>query len=320
MGITNHYTILCEPPNKTYIDAFSPRIDGDYVFWFDDSEREHGSKAQELNIDEKGVWRFFNPNRSEKITFIPVMEAKNILPFTWPELIDMCCTVSGCESLFRPFLCRGDLNKVKAFIVGYNPATPIVHNEIDIGVYAYMMLHYEQFENFIREYRKGCLTKTGRKKRELSPTRQGITWCQEWLRPLISGTVLEMNVNAYPTPKSNLLKVEKEEVVEKGHKIFGFLLKRFRPEIVVMHGNETFEQFIRYSKEWNIEVRPCIPSAIEEIQRVGSIAIVYYEDGTEGKVFLCRHFCRINMYKSQFNDFRETVEKENGKIGRLLNT
>jgi len=43
------------------------------------------------------------------------------------------------------------------------------------------MLHYEQFENFLREYRKGCLTKTGRKKRELSPTRQGITWCQKWI-------------------------------------------------------------------------------------------------------------------------------------------
>ena len=65
------YTIKAIPENTTYILAIDPVHDGVFVFWFDDSGRERGARADDLEITNDGKWKFTNSDKGEKIVFTP---------------------------------------------------------------------------------------------------------------------------------------------------------------------------------------------------------------------------------------------------------
>lgn len=223
-------------------------------------------------------------------------------------LLTLCVSPSPGKAFFRPFLCNGDFSKVKAFIVGYNPATPLFPNEdLTLSEYVAKLQNYDVFIKYLQEYR----FRESAGKTRLSRTRPSIIWCREWMEQITGGSVLETNVNAYPTPKAKLLKKEPYEIIEKGRAIFVHNLKHFAPKLLVIHGLETLKEFIGVVfRNGMIKGLPMLPKEISEIQKSGVTFTLNYDNGDIGKVFAGRHLWQRNMYKGEFDQFKSMIENQ----------
>ena len=294
-----HYKIKAVPDDPSYIDAFSPRFDGRNVFWFDDSGRERAAKAENLRVERDGSWNFWNPKQSESITFMPVEYP--ILPPFWEStaaLKQVCVSpIDDGRAYFRPFLCRGNPDNARTFLVGINPATPIYPHDISLDDYAKLLGNYELFLAYYRD-RRGRQGKTG-----ISPTRRGIDSLGKWLENLTSAPVLETNIIAYPTRKASDLKREPDYILQKGSQIFKSLLLGIRPALIVLHGAETIEGFIQVLAETGLAKDALsVNEKKEEFAKKAPLISFCYEDGSLAKVFACRH---LRFYGNEGNSYAE---------------
>lgn len=306
--IANHYKILSSPPNETYIDAFLPRIRGNYIYWFDDNERERAARCDDFSFAEDGAAHFYNPDKAEQSTFIPAdSEQAN----TTRSLLKLCPPPAPGKAFFRPYLCKGELSRVKAFIVGYNPATPIFpSDQLTLSKYVLLLQDYEALMDFLEDYRAAESQGAGRKTR-LSKTRPNIIWCRRWMERCIGGAVMETNINAYPTPKAVLLRNEPEGIIEKGRAVFIHTLLQYTPELLVVHGMETLKEFATLVHRSGLTAtKPVIPKSIAQVlqmQNAGPVITMDYGNNKTGKVFACRHLWQRNMYLPEFDLFRKMV-------------
>ena len=130
----------------------------------------------------------------------------------------------------RPFICNGKpIKNESVFIIGYNAATKLKRDFLEdwsdrLGFdYSNWLLYYKQER------------KNNGKKNTLSNTRQRLEWITSDLHPLHS-----VETNIYNLPTSNVKKLTKEF---KNSEIIEFLIKEFKPRIIVLHGLDTLKTF-----------------------------------------------------------------------------
>lgn len=133
----------------------------------------------------------------------------------------------------RPYVCKGRPSDCKVFIVGCNPATDLRN---PFSKYILDDSGKFDFKTFMDDYtaeRRGRTTKTGRPKRELSPTRKNM----EEIRKAAAPTeILETNVYSLPSPS-------RADLQQRNTDIFEFLVSKIRPERFVLHGNDATDAF-----------------------------------------------------------------------------
>jgi len=297
-----HYKVKSIPYNGSYIDAFHPRFENGYVFWFDDSGRERAAKADNLKNGADGSLKFSNADRGEEIIFKPVRY--DILPPFWNgthELEKVCAPIHDGKAYFRPFLCRGNILEAKTFLVGINPATPIFPEDVGLRTYVEMLLSHEKFYSFYVSLRKK------RGKRGISHTREGIGSFGRWLEEKTGCPVLETNMIAYPTRNEDSLKLEPEYIWETGKQIFRSLLFGIRPKLIVLHG-DIVGHFLNILRQDGITPEILTTAKrITEMEKFMPVLSFTYPDGVRADVAACRHLSRYKMYKAEHESFKQRL-------------
>lgn len=133
----------------------------------------------------------------------------------------------------RPFICKGDPYACKVFIVGFNPATELNRPFLEDWSTTAGFEWDSWFENYKKERQQS--NKNGKKRREVSNTRQRLNWLSEVLRPI---KCLETNLYTKPTKKAKELRTQDQDI-----EIFKFLVTELRPEMLVLHGMDVIRDF-----------------------------------------------------------------------------
>ena len=176
-----------------------------------------------------------------------ILELDKMINFT--DFKKMCEAPSIDKAYYRSFVAKGLLQPKGIFFVGINPATPIFANEINLDSYAQLLLDYAEF----KEYYKSSRLKAG--KTEMSRTRKGIDSFIDWLVAQTDLTVTETNVIAYPTADVKLLKKEPTWIIEQGKDIYGQLLLKLKPRLLILHGKNTVINCIEILKNWDYQYK-----------------------------------------------------------------
>lgn len=223
--------------------------------------------------------------------------------FSTQELTQMCEPISEDKAYYRPYLCKGELSKAQIFLVGINPATPIYSTQVSIGDYVEMILDYNKFEY---QYRQICNSKKGQKS---SRTRLGINSFVEWLAVNTESSVVETNVNAYPTPNQELLNKESAEIKQKGYNIFYTLLTRIKPRILIFHSLAaltSFDDIIRsqgHKPNMNID----FDKGVRELEEESPFYKFAYDAEHEATVMACRHLMYYGKSGDSYSAFKEKI-------------
>lgn len=209
------------------------------------------------------------------------------------KLKEFCGPYKGCDTYFRPLVCKGDIRKIGIFIVGINPATPIKTNVLP-DEYNKMLTDYQKFDEYYVSLRKEL-----GKKRKYSPTRLGIDSLVQRLAeiPLIKSkkiAIAETNVVPYPTKDYSELKaLEKEnpELIMKAKSIFLKLLDSIRPKIIIIHSKTAFDEFMESVKQsYDISYGLNYKSkSIEALETSAELLTIPYSSDERGTVLACRH-------------------------------
>lgn len=305
MGVhERHYKVKSISYNESYIDAFQPRFENGYVFWFDDNGQERAARVDNLKHHPDGTLIFFNVDRGGEITFEPVRY--DVLQPFWNDaygLEKVCTPLHEGKAYFRPFLCKGNILEAKTFLVGINPATPIYPEDVESRAYAEMLLDYEKFNSFYVTLRK----KNG--KRGISPTRAGINSFGRWLEEKTGWPVLETNIVAYPTKDEDFLKLEPEYIREKGKQIFRSLLLGLQPKIIVLHGN-IVGNFIKILEQEKTSFQTLTTTKkITEMENDLPVIAFTYSSGLEAKVFACRHLSLYRRNSREHEAFKLKLDR-----------
>lgn len=303
-----HYKILCKPKNMTYIDAFEPRIIDNHMFWYDDNDRERAAKIENLKIHENGVWNFFNPDMKEEITFVPVGFIKERY---WEDKEDfkiVCRQPAKDKVYFRPFLCKGNPCEADIFIVGINPATPISDKQLLEDEYVDKLFNYDVFLDWYKKYRKS----EGTKKKTISDTRQGIDAFGHWLNEITGSVILETNVSSYPTSRAKELYKEPDYIQVQSKEMFRKLLNGIKPSIIILHGKDTVDEFIKALKSLPFDlpmqnINSFRKQKIGELEKESPLFTFGYNDGNECTVFACRHLMHYKATGKDYGEFRKKI-------------
>lgn len=215
----------------------------------------------------------------------------------------LCEAPSLDKAYYRPFVSKGILKPRGIFVVGINPATPIFPNEIDLDRYAQLLFDYAEF----KEYYKASRLKAG--KTEMSRTRKGIDSFIDWLVTQTDLTVTETNVIAYPTADIKLLKKEPTWIIEQGKDIYGQLLLRLKPRLLILHGKGTVVNCLEILIKLGLSIQTAIDLnySIEQMEKKLPLLCFEYQDGTVGTILACRHFMYYGKAGDSYSSFRNNV-------------
>lgn len=220
------------------------------------------------------------------------------------QLKEMCTQSITDKAYYRPYICDGDISNIDIFFVGINPATPIYANDMDLDKYTQLLNNYEKFI----EYYKSIRLKQA--KTEFSRTRLGINSFMYWLRQQTNLSIIETNINAYPTANLKQLKSEPKEIIEKGKNVFQQLLVSVQPKLIILHGKDTvanFSEVLHMAGVYN-DINIDISSKIEQMEECLPLTSINYPNGSMGQVLACRHFMYYGKNGDSFAKFRENVQ------------
>lgn len=221
------------------------------------------------------------------------------------ELKRMCIAPDNSKAYYRPFICRGELSRIDVFLVGINPATPILEKDLEIDEYVRLLLNYDEFISFYKESR----TSIG--KTEFSRTRTGINAFIEWLNTKTDFGILETNVIPYPTENLKLLWKEPLKIIENGKDIFYKILMIFMPRLLILHGKESVTQVIEIlnKKEMLMISGIDLAQSIAQIETHVPFINFEYPNGKKGLIVCCRHFMYYGKTGNSFLKFRNKLEE-----------
>ncbi|KJS20072.1 MAG: hypothetical protein VR72_16070 [Clostridiaceae bacterium BRH_c20a] len=223
--------------------------------------------------------------------------------FSNDVLKQMCIPPATGKSYYRPFICNGDLSKVDIFFVGINPATPISPIEIDIDSYVSLLLNYDEFIRFYKEYR------ISQDKDQISRTRMGMNSFLSWLANHTDLAVIETDAIPYPTANVKELKREPKHVIDKGKEIFYQLVTEFQPKLLILHGKKTVEH-VAYILTHGKVIPPGqvdLEQSIEQMELKSPIIEFNYPNGKKGYIMACRHFMYYGSTGDSFEEFRKRI-------------
>lgn len=199
---------------------------------------------------------------------------------------------------FRPFLLHGEQTQVDLFLVGINPASRVtMEEEPNPDHWINCLLNYELYDQFFSS--KG-------------PTRRGIRGMLKRIKQTYTGSIIETNMNAFPTPKADdLKKASIKEAVEAGKKQFIQLLSEHEPAILILHGQTTVREFRKtlIKLKW-IKPRDLLSKTkIREREQQFPILEFVYPSGKSARVFACRHLCLYQDEGLSFQPFLSNLTK-----------
>ena len=140
--------------------------------------------------------------------------------------------LSGADAV-RPFVCDGDPYQCRAFLVGYNPASPAPFWPFWSDATGF---DKSMWFDCSREHRKAEPLKAGRTRRQpISSTRQRIEWNIDAAKPV---RVLETNLYPRATKRASDLAVE-----DRDSEALSFMLREIGPRVLLLHGKKVAEAF-----------------------------------------------------------------------------
>ncbi len=216
---------------------------------------------------------------------------------------------SVCEikekAYFRPLVCKGELSKADIFLVGINPATPIMQKDLNIDDYISLLCDYDKFIVFYKKAR----VLSG--KSEFSRTRTGMNSFLSWLSGITTSSVVETNIFTYPTENIKKLWKEPTEIIERGKNTFFEIMMKIRPKLIILHGKETVEQFIDGLSHLGIEFNNAISfdKTINEMEAAVPLLTFNYSKGSTCVVAVCRHFMYYGEKGNSYANFKEKIKR-----------
>jgi len=215
----------------------------------------------------------------------------------------MCAAPGPGMAYYRPFVCKGAVSDVDIFLVGINPATPIMPTEMDLDRYFECLLDYDQFLAYYKHARK-CKGKP-----PMSRTRTGIDSLVRWLERSTSRAIVETNVITYPTADIKTLQKVPDRVKDRGKAIFLALLVGFEPGLMIIHGKKAVELCVPLLEQGGLQPMPKV-NVNEEIslmEQKSPLFRIRFKSGKECRVVACRHLRYYGKCGKSFQRFREVV-------------
>lgn len=221
------------------------------------------------------------------------------------ELTKLCKPLTKGKAYYRPFICRGNSDNIKAFLVGLNPATPITEDEMSLDEYVNLISDYERFLCYYNEKR----IKDGKPK--LSKTRTAIISFVDWLNSRTDVSIAETNIIPYPTKNAKQLNREDESIHKRGKEIFYELLMCYKPSLLILHGKSTIDLTLNYLREKGFEVKDNDSiNKLRDMQyfNVSEWPKFIYSDGNTCSIIAYRHFIYYGPNGKKTNQFLNAVE------------
>jgi hypothetical protein len=192
------------------------------------------------------------------------------------------------RTYFRPLSPEGDVSKVRIFIVGHNPRTPLTmaDNGLEtVEKYTETLCDPLKLERTLKH-------KSG----HLSTTRTNmklfLNQFPDWARPLVA----EANQSCFPTRNKKALEVlakNSPRIFERGERVSNEVLIAFRPLLILCHGEGSLDIFHRVSKDGLLtrELPQNLPSKVHALQRIRPLGTIRFrENGQTATVFFRQHF------------------------------
>lgn len=221
------------------------------------------------------------------------------------ELKKLCKPPAKGKAYYRPFICRGNPEDIKIFLVGLNPATPIMEDKMSLDEYVNLISDYDKFHGYYKKKRKD------NNKPELSKTRAAIISFVRWLKSKTDVSIAETNIIPYPTENAQQLKREDESIHKRGKEIFYELLMFYKPSLLILHGKSTIDLILSCLKEKGLEVQD--NNSIDKLRalqysNVSEWPKFAYSDGNTCSIIAYRHFIYYGPNGKKTNQFLNVVE------------
>ncbi|WP_087960412.1 hypothetical protein [Geobacillus thermodenitrificans] len=217
--------------------------------------------------------------------------------------------ISNSYPYLRPFISEGDPKKCKIFLVGINPATPILPTELDKTTYIELIQDYEKFLSYYRNYRKSKF------KTEISRTRYGIESFKKWLKQYTSAQILETDVYTYPT--ESLVELDKinPDILVISKEIFVNVLKECRPELVIIYGKRAADTFFDLAQinKFQLFIYDTNSNKIQQMEQTVPFAKINIF-GKEAYIAVCRHFMYYGKTGESYKNFKDKLKNLVSKV------
>lgn len=204
------------------------------------------------------------------------------------------------QVLFRPFHTNGNPYKSRVFLVSAH-ATPLLKVEenseqvfIDALVNADLLeeLYSPQFTTASREVK-------------------GSQQFADWMNESYSEKIVCTSINTYQTNDVKELKVlKKADPVnyQRGIDVFTEVIDEFQPDVIVLQGSATVEQFkARYAE--NLIVYHPEMTKVQDLENAGPFAEMYYKNGRVVKIFATRSMAYFGKDGSTFDTFKWKLQE-----------
>lgn len=202
--------------------------------------------------------------------------------------------------VFRPFLTNGNPYKSRVLLVGQS-ANPVLKVEQGSeSVFVEALVNEDLLDDL---YRAELLAAS----REYKGSVQFLKWYEK----MYGENVILTSLNTYQTDSVKELKaLQRQDEVNynKGVKIFKEVIEEFEPEIIILQGAATVEQFkVLYSV--NLILLNSTVTKIQELEELGPFAEMFYENGKVVKVFATRSMAYFGKSGESFGMFKEKLEE-----------
>lgn len=198
---------------------------------------------------------------------------------------------------FRPFLTNGNPYKSRIFLVGANATPSFQVGENEERIFAESLVHRELFmQLFHEQYMKAP--------REF----KGSIYFNQWLEQR-GESVIYTSLNTYQLESVNDAKIAKKVDTEnfaRGQQIFNEVLQEFQPEIIVLQGATTFNQFKTMYAEDLVIYNPDI-TKVQLLEMEGPFAEYHYVTGKKALVFVTRSMSYFGRDGKIFEQFKENL-------------
>ena len=223
---------------------------------------------------------------------------------TFEQIKSWCSPLLPQAPYFRPFVCKGDLERVDTFLVGLNPATPIgAAVEPSLEAYAKSLSDERAFKVMYAKARGG----------EAGRTRQGINSLVRWMGVNFGAVVAQTNVICFPTPRSSLIMSDVYERERKrGREIFWELFLSVCPKTIIIHGSKAKSEFVSLLRERNVQLhseRTWEAASVKELEEAGCHIAIPYANGESATAWICRNLMYYGESGNSFAEFRKNILK-----------
>lgn len=200
---------------------------------------------------------------------------------------------------FRPFITNGNPYKSRIFLVSSN-ATPLFNVEVNsVEIFAEALVNRALLKDIYHHE----LVATSR---EFKGALQFEQWLEQYNEPVILTAL-----NAYQlenTADAKRAKKEDAANFERGQEIFKEVLEEFQPEIIVLQGTTTLNQFKSMYAENLVIYNPTL-TKVQLLETEGPFAELHYVTGKKALIFATRSMSYFGKDGSSFEQFKEKLVK-----------